>query len=345
MKNMPTNNSGAGSGAEGPALRENQPLQRADARRAGQQKSGRTSARGRRRRGSERLSVPASAHELSPYDFPISTRLTNILLKQNIKRLGELDGVELRQLKDIKSCGWKTVAELVRLTGRIAAGEFALSAPAISADSIDGLLEKFEELIDELPAREREMVWLRIGAGKDQRVWTLRKIGSRFHVTRERVRQVVEKMFALIRAGGGPGMAGQLESIATFCAQRACPLTVPLLAQWLGHSKSNRRFPLACYVRVLGGVESKISAWPQGQGPTGTQEGRAKTIITVLEGALGAHDRPVSARKAFDELKANNSLRELTVPEFLAAVKTARRVVLQFPKPDQPKVTLRGKRG
>jgi hypothetical protein len=97
-------------------------------------------------------------------------------------------------------------------------------------------------------------------------------------------------------------------------------------------------------VRVLGGVESKISAWPQGQGPTGTQEGRAKTIITALESALAANNRPVSVRKAFDELKVHISLRDLAVSEFLAAVKTARRVILQFPKPDQPKISLRGKR-
>jgi len=250
----------------------------------------------------------------------------------------------LSYLKELKSCGWKTVAELVRLTDRIAAGEFALSAPAMSAQSMAEMLRKLDGLIAELPTREREMLLLRIGAGKDPRIWTLRKIGTRYHVTRERVRQVVEKMFALVRAGGGPGLAGQLEAIASFCAQRACPLTVPLLAQWLGKAQAPGRFKLACYVRVLGGLESKIPAWPQGQGPTGTQEGQAKALVNVLEGILQAQGRPLSARKAFDLTRAQAGLREMTVSEFLAAIKTARRIVLDFPKPDQPKVRLRPKR-
>src|SRR5260370_5375253 len=178
-------------------------------------KKKRNPANSRRRspRPGERLSVPATAHKLSPYDFPLSTRLTNVLKKRGIARLGELDGIALSDLQEFESCGWKTAAELVRLTKRIAAGEFALSGQGLSAESLAAMLHKIEDLIAALPPREREMVLLRIGAGRDQRVWTLRKIGLRYHVTRERVRQVVDKMLAWVRAGGGPGLAGQLGKI------------------------------------------------------------------------------------------------------------------------------------
>src|SRR6266404_5287951 len=161
---------------------------------AAEQKRSRTGSQRRLPRPGERVSVPASAHKLSPYDFPLSTRLTNVLKKRAIARLGELDGIALSDLQEFESCGWKTAAELVRLTKRIAAGEFALSGQGLSAESLAAMLHKIEDLIAALPPREREMVLLRIGAGKDRRVWTLRKIGLRYHVTRERVRQVVDKM-------------------------------------------------------------------------------------------------------------------------------------------------------
>lgn len=71
------------------------------------------------------------------------------------------------------------------------------------------LQEEIEELLSGLNQREREIIRLRFGL-EDGKEWTLRKIGSKFNVTRERIRQIEDE--ALKRLMGKFGVKAENRS-------------------------------------------------------------------------------------------------------------------------------------
>src|SRR5271167_728046 len=77
---------------------------------------------------SAHLSVPAGARDASPFDFPASVRLEGVFRRRGTKKLGQLDGIALSELRAMGNCGNGTILELVELMRRVAAGEFSVPA-------------------------------------------------------------------------------------------------------------------------------------------------------------------------------------------------------------------------
>jgi hypothetical protein len=292
--------------------------------------------------GDKRLSVAADARDLNPLDFPASVRLEGVFRRRGIKRLGQLDGVALNDLRRMGNCGHRTVAELVELLRRVAAGEFSVPAEPLAPASLAAALRRLDEGISRLAGREREIFMLRMGAGKKNRMWTLEEAGQKFGLTRERVRQIMELILPALRKAGGPGLAVQMREIAAVCEKAVCPLTSELFSQWLAGAGKSRRFPIPVYVRLLGELHPGIPAWPEGQEfRTDPRPGQQETAMKVLRGILqrGAVRMPLA--EAFGLTAADRRLPGLTVMEFLAALKYARSIAVDFPRPDQPEARLR----
>jgi hypothetical protein len=288
------------------------------------------------------LSVPAGVWDLDPREFPSSVRLEGVFQKKNIQRLGDLHGLALDELRQLGNCGPTTIAEAVRLLKRIAAGEFAIPQDCLAPANLAGLLRKLDATIAQLSAREREVLLLRLGAANGGQFWTLRKVGDKFHLTRERVRQIMELLLPLVRRAGGPGLAAQLRAIAAACTKMVCPLTPALLEQWLAGVKNPGRYPLAFYVRFLGEMNPEIPAWPVGQEHrTDPRPDRQEEALKVLKKILHQDQWRLPLKTAFKLASAQASLRDLRVADFLEALKHARSLKVEFQKPDQPKVRLR----
>ncbi len=291
---------------------------------------------------SRRLSVPPWAREANPLDFPSSVRLEGMFRRRGIKRLGQLEGTPLVELRRMGNCGPRTIVELVTLLGRIADGEFRVPSEPLAAASLIASLRKLDEGIAKLPSREREILLLRLGAGKGKRLWTLEEAGEKFGLTRERVRQIMELNLPFLRKEGGPALAVQMRQIAAKCNAAMCPLTAVLFSQWLGAGARSLRFSVPTYVRLLGELHAEIPAWPEGQEyRTDPRPGRQETAMKVLRKALESGKIRLPLRKAFELTSADKRVGGLTVPEFLAALKYARSIAVEFPKADQPQVRLR----
>jgi hypothetical protein len=290
----------------------------------------------------ERLSVPANVSHFNPFEFPSSARLEGLFRRKGINQLGELDGVALQDLREFGNCGPRTIAELVHLVARISAGDYSVPEDCLSPSSMAALLRKLDETIVDLPTREREILLLRVGATKDGRFWTLRRVGNKFHLTRERVRQIMELVLPLVRKAGGPGLAAQLRAITDTCVDKVCPLTPQLLAQWLPPGKPPGRYPLPVYVHLLGELNPAIPAWPAGQEHrTDPRPGQQEIAVKVLRNILQQGEWRLPLKAAYKRTTAQPELRELSVTDFLAGLKYARGLAVEFPKPDQPRVRLR----
>ena len=262
--------------------------------------------------------------------------------RKGIKRLGQLDGVALSELRQLGNCGPRTINELVQLIQRVGAGEFTTPADPLAPASLAAMLRRLDESIAGLTAREREILLLRLGAGKGQRLWTLEEAGRKFGLTRERVRQIMELILPLIRKQGGPGLALQLREMAAACQRAICPLTPELFSQWLAGAEGPRRFPLPVYVRLLGELNPEIPAWPEGQEyRTDPRPGRLEAAMKVLRGILQQGTVRLPLKRSFELTVADPRMTRLSPAEFLAALKYARSIVVEFPQPDQPQARLR----
>lgn len=289
-----------------------------------------------------RLSVPERVSHLSPFEFPSSARLEGLFRRKGITRLGQLQGVPLEELRNFGNCGPRTIAELVHLLERIVAGDYTIPENPLAPESLALLLKKLDETISDLPAREREILLLRIGLTKTGRSWTLRKVGDKFDLTRERVRQIMELILPHIRKSGGPGLAIQLRAIASVCVTKVCPLTPGLLSKWLQGAKSAGQHPLPVYVRLLGELHPEIPAWPAGQEyRTDPRPGQQEVAMRALRHILQQGEWRLPLKTAYKRTTTQADLRGLSVVDFVAGLKHARGLAVEFPKPDQPHVRLR----
>lgn len=289
-----------------------------------------------------RLTIPANVSHFSPFEFPSSARLEGLFRRKGFTRLGDLHGVALEDLRNFGNCGPRTIAELVHLLERVVAGDYIVPEDCLSPANVVGMLRQLDVTIADLPARERDILLLRVGATKDGRFWTLRKVGNKFHLTRERVRQIMELILPYVRKAGGPGLAAQLRAIAAICVEKVCPLTPQLLAEWLPAGKAPGRYPLPVYVHLLGELHPEVPAWPAGQEHrTDPRPGQQEVAVKALRNVLQQGEWRLPLKAAYKRTKAQPNLHDLSVGDFLAGLKYARGLAVEFPKPDQPRVRLR----
>lgn len=283
--------------------------------------------------------VPPTVSDLKFSELPMSVRLENVLQKRGYHTLGELNNVDVQTLLAVKNCGKKCILELRKLIHRACGGEFS---PIKTTDLVANLREvsqSIDSAIANLPKRDREIYEARL-FGDNGNPQTLEEIGSKFKMTRERVRQIVRVVGQTIRRGGGPKLGRALEVIANECKQRVCPLTPELFAEWLG-SHALAMHSAQFYVCVLDHIDPAIPAWP----PRSIRDGDDDLCSVQIEDALEAWMRPSGLRPAlaaaYAGLRRRVAFDGLSVSAFLGAIRVARRVIVNFPTPNQPELQLR----
>jgi hypothetical protein len=150
-----------------------------------------------------RFFVPLGLRDLKVSRLPISVRLEGVLRQMKVRRLGELHGISVEDIRAIRNCGRKTIQEVEALLARAINGEFSISAVALQKLILSDLLSLIDSLIEKLRPRDKE--WLLSRLGTKGSIPTLEEVGRKAGVTRERVRQVVEKALDFIRKMGAQG--------------------------------------------------------------------------------------------------------------------------------------------
>jgi len=195
-------------------------------------------------------------------DLPISERLAGLMIKAGLRRLGDLHSRTPSELLHYRNCGRKTIREVWLLIARAEKGEFdsaacdAAAAPVVLARLLDAGIEKLDE-------RDRNLLLGRIG-GRQLPPQTLEQLGRREGLTRERVRQVLEKQFTLLRKTSGPQVPTLLQMVRERCLSVTCPLTPELLNEWLTQRGFSPTYPVPAYVRLFGLLDETIPCWPDG---------------------------------------------------------------------------------
>ena len=283
--------------------------------------------------------VPPSACDLKLTELPLSVRLENVLKQGGYRSLGELDGVDVGDLLNVKNCGRKSILELRELIYRAGKGEFSATAAGDIASRLREVASAIDAGFARLSGRDRKIYEARL-FGNNGSPRKLEDVGTEFKMTRERVRQIVKKVMLKIRRGGGPKLGQALQVIAGECQQRVCPLTPELFAHWLGKHASlphSAQF----YVCALDHMDQAIPAWPPGSIRDGDDDLQSVQIENALETWMRPSCIRPTAQQAYAELRQQSKFRELLVGTFLGAVRRARRIIVDFPAPEHPELRLR----
>ena len=283
------------------------------------------------------ISIPPAVRAWPLNQMPLSVRLAGVLQKMGFRTLGDLNGVLFEQVLCMRNCGQRSIRELENLITRVQAGEFDYGK--VKGLGLDYLIRESDEAVAKIGQREREMLIMRLGGAGD-RPMTLEEIGTKFGLTRERVRQVVDLLYQRIYKHGGPAVDTMLKRLAQRCLESICPLTPELLSQWIDAKASTHKYPAAFYVRLFGELESEIPSWPDGQKPYPNLDSRAKEIVRPIADILRSNISPLPLAEVFKRLNQQGQPANLNAGEFLRALKQCSTLTVEFPKPEEPVVRL-----
>jgi hypothetical protein len=290
------------------------------------------------------LLVPESLRGMNPLDFPLPKRVEGALRRRGVTRLGDLDGIAISMLRRFLKCKSGTVSALSRFVTLAARNEQVLCAGDFSPGNLPGLLKELERAVSGMPGRDRGVVMLRLGAGRDNRVWAVQEIAQRMRTSASQVSISLFRAWPAIGVAAGPGPAVQLKQLARFCREKVCPLTEPLLAQWMGDGELRRSLNPAFYLRLMRKLEPEIAAWPRGHRPVDTAKGPQRLILRALRDVLKNKAAGLSFKKTFEQIRGRPDMQNLSPKEFLDALEHARRVTVRLREPEEPWVSLNRKR-
>jgi len=146
------------------------------------------------------LTVPARIQGLKFADLPLSVRLEKLVAAKMAVQLGDLNGVPIAALLNYKNCGKTTIAELVALIEKAAAGQFQTMLGTNVSWPPVALADFLDRLILELPARDAEILERRLSGGREL-LPSYESVGAQFNLSHESIRLIENKTTRLAAAG------------------------------------------------------------------------------------------------------------------------------------------------
>lgn len=151
------------------------------------------------------------------------------------------------------------------------------------------------------------------------------------------MRQIVRNSIKKFRRAGGPKLARALERVAAECEELVCPLTAELFTQWVGEAEKIS-LSSAFYVRVLDALEQSIPAWTPGTTREGADDPLRSSVDRAVETIIRGISEAPTAAQALSHLRREKPYRDLSVSRFLAILRRSRTVLVELPRPDEPRL-------
>ena len=198
------------------------------------------------------------------------------------------------------------------------------------------LLQVLERGLETLSPFHRSVVCFRVGADGGPAL-SISATGRRVHRSLFRIRVVLRKAQEHLRKLDGPRVPELLRLLKQSWLPPVCPLTPALLQRWTGRAKGDFQLPPAAQVRLIALVEPGIPCWPD---PPKTRAPRSRgepsAVERWLERHLKKHGGTVAVSSAFADILNEPGWEDLGPEEFLAELRTLRRLTVDFPDPEVP---------
>ncbi len=205
-----------------------------------------------------------------------------------------------------------------------------------SSPSPLALLQILECGLETLSPFKRSVVWYRVGAEGGPAL-SISAVARRVHRSLFRIRVVLRNAQEHLRTLPGPPVPELLRLLKESWLPPLCPLTPALLERWRGGAKRDFQLPPAAQVRLLALVAPDIPCWPDPPKARAPRlRGEPSPVERWLERHLKKHGGAVSVSSAFADILNEPGREDLEPEEFLAELKTLRRLTVDFPDPEMP---------
>lgn len=289
--------------------------------------------------GNKPFSIPEEGRGWPLKLLPISARLEHVLTRLKMTKLGDLHGLDPSAIEGSPDCGVRTATEIRELMGRIQRGDFGRSRQSTGMSPALFLVTRIHEFVDSLPEPRREILCRRLGASEAP--WTLMKIGQKFDMTRERVRQIVNLLADEALRFGGPPMAATLEEMADELIGKVLPLTPQLLEQRLGASPEKRRQGLVFHARMIELLCPRMPVWPEGPEPAAHRARESEAVLRTLAHWVRVKPGPTPFAEVLAGIREGGFT--CSPSDFLHALKHALGLDIDFSDPEKPRVAARAR--
>lgn len=287
----------------------------------------------RKKTSETNFAVPEAARGWPLKQLPISSRLEHVLTRLKIEKLGDLTKISPAILSATPDCGIRTSTEIREFLGRVQRGEFGKPRSSTGLSLPLYLVTRLDEFVDSLAEPRREIFCRRLGAADAP--WTLMRIGQKFKMTRERVRQIVNLLLDEALRFSGPPMAAALDEMADELLAKVVPYTPELLEARLGASAAKRRYGLAFYLRMLEALCPRAPIWPEGAEPAPHRTRESEAILQTLAHWVRVHPEPTVFASLLAGIRDESGF-ACTPAALLRALRYAVGFTCDFSNPEKP---------
>lgn len=292
------------------------------------------------RRDPNVLNVNESARSLALDELPLSRRLETVLSQSGWHKLGDLHGVNIADLLSTRNCGQKTISELKHLLARSEAGEFAPDASTSFGNPVATVTQLIDTGMRRVSERDREIVRQRL-FGQNGGFRTLEDVGEQFGMTRERVRQIVKAAFEKVRRSSGPILTRVLEALTKEHNTFVIPVSAQVVVERLSTAQYASEWPALFYMYVLDQIAPSIPVWGLEIRHDTLDKSQRDEINSVLEKWLPTKTEHPTAKEAFEQLRTDSKVNELSVATLFSVLQRARRIIVDFASTNEPRLRLR----
>jgi RNA polymerase sigma factor (sigma-70 family) len=286
----------------------------------------------------KKIDIPRNARTLNLNEVPISRRLKNILYNKGFQLLGDIHNIPYEDLYKEKNCGHKTMLELEKFIYSIQETDFNQLEIQSEKFAASAIMKQIDKFLEKLYPREKDILVLRIG-GSNIKPPTLEEIGRRYGLTRERVRQIEDKIKNKLRKSVRLQCSRLINVLASKSEQSAYPLTPNRLEKLAAADNSSYLRSYTFYSRLLSEIAPEIPFWIE-EGKSYVHKSQQKKIEGEIRELIRDGISTITFKEAFIFLKQKSGWKRLKFTDLINALKYSKSFLFDFSEPDCPRIRL-----
>ncbi len=280
----------------------------------------------------EIICIPAKHHDIDLRELPLSARLFNVLLNRGMEKLGDLQGVRYDRIYKERNFGQKCKDELADLVKSLQSETAPILGISLKSLIISGLFPRIDALASGITERERNILLMRF-AGNGGKTYTLEEIGQVHSLTRERVRQIIDKKLTRMRRTLRIQCQSIVGNVERLCEQKVFPITPDIVSGWLSEGDAKTDFPQIFYLRLIREMFPDIPVWVNSLRYDRNNDHLDKVIGQIRKLTADCIS-PIGLGDLYGQVKENKTHKNLKIGEYFRALESCPFLRIDLSSPD-----------
>jgi len=267
----------------------------------------------------KKIYIPENLHGIALSEIPFSIEIENYFKNCGFKLLGDIHEKSYEILDNFSG---RKISEFIAFINLCRKSEITILSYIKEVLILSFLINYIDNFLSELSLRDKTIFMKRYGGYADRQM-TLEQIGIEIGVTRERIRQLSDRILRKLSYSLRHYCSELIKHMEKTLNNHICPLTFDLLSYFVKKGNIKHAYPLFFYLTLFEETIREISTWPGGQRPGKISE-KSRIILSELAGLIASGRSEISFSEAFNKLKRYLPTFYFNEVEFLSAIKSSK---------------------